>query len=84
MKSVAKLRTVQNIRGVVSMTHSEPFLIAFPSRSDRGDFTIYDLESFDYIQNFSEHESPIKYLQFDHSCNRIASVSLSVCVCILC
>lgn len=79
LKPVAKLRTSKNPRGVVAMTTNEPYLIAFPTRSDRGDFTIYDLESFDYINEYAEHESPIKHLQFDHTSSKIASVSLSVC-----
>lgn len=74
---VTKIPIVFNPNGVMSITNQIPYLLAYPSRNDRGEFIVYNIESHEKIKLIFDHGSAISKLQFNHSGDKIASVSVS-------
>lgn len=76
---VTKISISYNPLGVIALTHNEPHLLAYPSRNDRGEFIVYNIESHEKMNLIYDHSTPISKLQFNYSCDKIASVSVTVC-----
>lgn len=77
---ITKISISYNPLGVIALTHKEPHLLAYPSRNDRGEYIVYDIESHEKVNLIYDHSTPISKLQFNHTCDKIASVSVTVCL----
>lgn len=79
MKLLANIETAPNPRGVVALTsnveNQRPILIAYPSRSDRGDVTMYDLHSLVEKRSVSMHKERLRVVQFSPDDSLIATAS---------
>jgi autophagy-related protein 18 len=79
MKLLANIETAPNPRGILALTSNveskRPILIAYPSRPDRGDVTIYDLHSLVEKRTIPMHKERLKVLQFSPDDTLLATAS---------
>lgn len=79
MKLLANIETAPNPRGVVGLTTNvetqRPILVAYPSRIDRGDVTIYDLHSLVEKRTIAMHKERLRVLQFSPDDTLLATAS---------
>ena len=81
MKTVNKFNSPANARGIMTISNAfGPTLLAYPSSSTIGDFTITNIDSNDHTStgiSYSAHKSRLACLQMNPSGTLVASASVT-------